>query len=407
MRILAHEDAVPRLTRRALLGGFTVVGVGALVGCKAPGSGTGSVAQPSTGGSSASGGGTGSASPTPAGPTLDYTGTLQKNLNIYSWGDYDAPGNIKAFIADKGVDVQFDSFNSNEEMIAKLVAAGGHSGYDIVVPTGNFVPQMVANGLLAQINLDLIPNFSNLEAEYKGQYWDPNNQYVVCKDWGTTGFVYDTSKISRDLTSWTDFSDAAQKEASGSTTVLDDPFEFATIFLAAKGYDLNTTDSGQLAEAKDFLVNTLAPNIRKFDSDPSQGLVSSNFTMMQMYNGDCRWALLESKDPGKWKFVYPTPTANLWVDNWAVTSDCAHPDSAMAFINYMLDPDVSYKEMKWNGYPTGLTGQAERAQSAGLNMYDLVFPTQDIIARLTPQKLTEAQTTLVEILNEAKAAAAQ
>jgi hypothetical protein len=73
----------------------------------------------------------------------------------------------------------------------------------------------------------------------------------------------------------------------------------------------------------------------------------------------------------------------------------------------MLDPAVSFKEMRWNGYPCGLTGEAKRAQSAGLPMLDLIFPPQDVVDRLTPQRLTSAQTTLVEILNEAKAAAAQ
>ncbi len=188
--------------------------------------------------------------------------------------------------------------------------------------------------------------------------------------------------------------------------MLDDPFEFATIYLASHGYDLNTTDAGQLAEAEDFLVNTLAKSIRNFSSDPSQNLVQSDFALMQMYNGDCRWAILESKEQDKWKFVYPTPTANLWVDNWAITADCQHPDTAHAWINYILDPDVSYKEMKWNGYPCGLTGQEERAQSANLWLIDLVFPPADVVARLTPQKLTSAQNTLVDILNKAKAAAA-
>ncbi len=79
----------------------------------------------------------------------------------------------------------------------------------MVVPTGNFVPQMVQNGLLAKLHLDLIPNFSNILPEYKDRYWDPNNEFVICKDWGTTGFVYDTTKIKRDLTSWADFIDAA------------------------------------------------------------------------------------------------------------------------------------------------------------------------------------------------------
>ena len=85
-------------------------------------------------------------------------GPLEDKLSIYSWGDYDAPEVLEQFTAESGPRIVLDAFNSNEELIAKLVAARGTSGYDIVVPTGVFVGPMAENGLLQKFNLDLLPN---------------------------------------------------------------------------------------------------------------------------------------------------------------------------------------------------------------------------------------------------------
>jgi spermidine/putrescine transport system ATP-binding protein len=152
-------------------------------------------------------------------------GGVGDQLNMYTWAEYDDPAVLEGFTSEIGPRLQIDTYGSNEEMIAKLVAAKGTSGYDIVVPTGTFVPQMVQNGLLEELDLSRIPNLSNLQSEFADQAWDPGNKHSVCKDWGTTGYVYDTTAIDRELTSWADFLDAAQNEAAGKTTVLDDPKE--------------------------------------------------------------------------------------------------------------------------------------------------------------------------------------
>ncbi|GAA3680933.1 spermidine/putrescine ABC transporter substrate-binding protein [Nocardioides ginsengisoli] len=376
MRVLAPRAAVPRLSRRALLGGATVVGVGALAGC-----GRRSYA-----------------------PTAAPDGSPESRLNIYSWGDYDDPENIKRFGKEHGYTVQLDAFASNEEMIAKLGTARGTSGYDIVVPTGSYVPQMVANGMLAPLDLSLIPNFANLEADAHSRTWDPHNRYVIAKTIGTTGFIYDRARIKRPMTSWADFVAAAGDEAKGAVSVLDDPFEVAGIYLASHGHDLNTTDRAVLAEARRFLVKDFAKRIRNFSSDPSQNIVQRDFALMQCYNGDARLGIGES-DYEHWRFVYPTPTANLWMDTWAIAAGCQHPDNAHAWINFMLEPEVGYRDMDYNGYPTGLKGQRELAVRRDVDMVDLVFPPAEVMNRLTAGVLTEAQATLVDILNEVKAVA--
>lgn len=377
LRVLATPGDARRITRRGLLAGFAITGAGlALTACSRNGV------------------------PSPA-----PDGTLEDQLNVYSWGDYDDPDNVAAF-QDRGVSVQIDSYGSNEELVAKLGAARGTSGYDIVVPTGSYVPMMARAGLLEKLDHRYLPNLANVEPIYRHQPWDPNNEYVVCKDWGTTGFVYDVRVIDRELTSWNDFLDAAQKEARGKTTVLEDPWEVCSMFLAANDFDLNTTNVRELDRCEQFMVGTIAPTIAAFMSQVSSSLVQGQFALMQAFNGDVRLGLLEAEDPDRWRFVFPTPTANLWMDTWAIAKGAKHPDAAYAFINYMLDPEVGMKEMEYIGYPTGLIGQQELAVQNEVPMSDLIYPTQAVLDRLTPSEVNDASGRLVQIFNRMQAGAA-
>src|SRR5690606_26949716 len=193
VRILTSRAAAPLVRRELSRRGFLAVagGVGTtmmLAACTTPG---GSPAPVATG------------------------GELENALSIYTWGDYDDPGVLENFTAELGPRITLDSYGSNEEMIAKLVAAKGTSGYDIIIPTGVFIPQLVENGLLYKLNRDLIPNIEHVDPAYLGRVWDPKNEYSICKAWGTTGFVYDKTVITRELKTWNDFFDAAKNEASG------------------------------------------------------------------------------------------------------------------------------------------------------------------------------------------------
>ncbi|KAA1424523.1 spermidine/putrescine ABC transporter substrate-binding protein [Mumia zhuanghuii] len=377
VRVLAPRAEAGRISRRALLGGFAVIGTASLLGC-----GSRSIAS-----------------------TASTDGALEGRLNVYSWGDYENPDNIRAFREDNDVTVQVDSFASNEEMIAKIGASRGTSGYDVLVPSGQFVPMMVANDLLSKLDHSLIPNLANLEPAFTAQPWDPGNVHTVPKSWGTTGFAYDQTLIDGRPTSWQDFLDLAAGQASGSVSLLDDAWEVASIYFGAKGIDPNTTDPADLDAAEAYLTEQLAPHVRNFNSAPTQSVIQNEMALLQMYNGDARLAFSESDDADRWRFVYPTPTANLWVDTWALARGAQHVDSAHAFIDFMLDPEVAIGEVDWNGYPTGVAGQRALAEEWELDMLDLIFPPEKVVARLTPAELTDAQDRLTSILEQVQAKA--
>lgn len=330
-------------------------------------------------------------------------GELESKLNLYSWGDYDNPELIEAFKAQNDVLVQVDSYGSNEELIAKLSTSRGTSGYDVVVPTGSNIPQMLEHDLLQELQMDLIPNFEHIDPNFTNQYFDPDNRYSICKAWGTTGFVYDTKTITHEMTSWQDFIDAAQKEGAGTTSLLEDPWEVSAIALAALGYSLNTEDEGELDEARTIIVDQLAPNTKAYIGNVATGMIQGSFTLLQAFNGDARQGLSEVPNPEDWKYVFPTPSANLWTDCWAIATGAPHPDSAHAFINHMISPDTAVDQLDYIGYPIGTKGLAELAKEADIDERDLIFPTQEVLDRLEPSKQTPADQIRTKIFADAQA----
>ena len=385
LRILAPDAAVPviarELSRRRFLSLAAVVGGTAVLAACAPGAGSAPAPQ-ATG------------------------GDLEGDLSVYTWGDYDSPDVVANFTSELGPRVALDSYSSNEELIAKLVAARGTSGYDIVVPTGVFIPQMIENDLLTPFNKDLLPNLANMDPAYLGRAWDPSNDYSVCKAWGTTGFVYDKTVITRELATWSDFFDAAQNEASGRTSMSDDPAGIIGAYFWANDMDWNTEDAAELEECRAFLVETIAPHISAFDSYPGTNAIPQGTqVLMQAWNGDARLGLLESSEPDRWQWVLPGPVTELWMDNWAIAAGAPHPEAAHAFINFSMTPENLALNLDYIGYNVGGKDMEQAAVDAGLEFTDMIFFTPEQLESMREQTLNDSQTTRVEIWNEMKAAA--
>lgn len=377
VKMLGTPQSLNNLSRRSMLIGMAVSGVALLASC---GQGSGKVAA-----------------------NIAPDGELEDRVNIYSWGDYDDPELLSDFKKKFGTIVQADAYGSNEEMIAKLAASRGTSGYDLIVPTGLMIPQMVQHKLIQELDHSLIPNLDTLDGNFTDQYFDPGNRYSVCKAWGTTGFVYDKVKHTGSYTSWSDFLDLAATEASGRTAVLEDAWEVTSIALGHLGEDMNTEDAAVLRDARNLIVNDLAPHIRAYVGNAATAMSQGSFSLMQAFNGDARQGILDADDPDRWEFVFPTPSANLWTDTWAIATGAPHPDSAHAFINHMISPDTAVEQLDYIGYPIGTKGLAEQAKKAELDEQDLIFPAQEVLDRLEPSKKTPADQIRTEIYADAQA----
>ena len=384
VNVLAHPTAARGISRRAFLAGATVTVAGSSVLISACGGGSD---EPSSGASAAP------------------SGELEDQINMFTWGEYDYPKVMKQFTAEYGPTIELSSYNSNEEMISKLIATEGTSGFDIVVPTGVFIPQMAENDLLVPLDLARIPNFENIAEEYRNQPWDPDNAHSVPKAWGTTGYAYQKNLVTRPMETWQDFIDAAMNEASGNLSILDDPNEAIGLYFWSKDEDWNTEDPALLDECEDFLVNELAPHVKAFESYPgSNGIPQGSYALSQAWNGDARQGILADKT-GNWEWTFPSPRSELWMDNWCIPTGAPNPNAAYAWINYNLDPEVSLQTLSWVGYNTGVSGIEPAAKEAGIERLDVIFFTADQVGTMDAGEVNQSQQRRVEIFNNMKAAA--
>ena len=399
LRMLAPEGFREKLTRRAFLQGGTAIAGFALVAA-ACGS--------SSDGDSADAGGENLASGDWSRVINQASGTLA----MYTWGDYNDPDLVGALAASTlNVTMKVDYYGSNEDLITKLATSGGSSGFDIVVPTGPYVTQMIEKGLIQKLDKSLIPNMVNVDPNYLGQAWDPTNDYSVCKNWGTTGYFYDSSKISKELTTWQDFIDTCMGEASGNCSVIDAAPNYCGMWFWANGINWNTEKKEDIDACEKFLVEEFAQHIKAFDSYPSTKLAEGAFSIAMAWNGDARQAFTRIEeaggDPSVWRWVLGTPNTELWMDTYCVAAGAPNAEAAHAWINWDLIPEVSIKDLSYHGYHTGMKNMSDLIAEIApdLTRGEIIFYDDDQIATMQTQVITPALDRLIDILNKSKAKA--
>ena len=404
LRILAPDSFREKLNRRAFIKAGTATAGMAVVLMACGGSDS---APPDT--TAAAGDGATQA-------TGDWSRVINKSsgtLAMYTWGDYDDPELVGALAESSlGVKMKVDYFASNEDLITKLSAGGGtNSGFDIVVPTGPYVVQMVQKGLIQKFDKTLLPNMVNVDPAFLGQAWDKDNEYSVCKNWGTTGFFYDTSKIKKELNTWQDFLDACMGEASGQCAVIDAPPNFVGPYFWANGIDWNTEDKASIDAAEKFLVEELAPHIKAFDSYPSTKLAEGAYSLAMAWNGDARQAYFRIKDAGgtpeNWRWVLGTPDTELFMDTFCIAAGAPNAEAAHAWINWILIPENSIKDLEYHGYNTGMKDMEQLISELAPDLVkgDMIFFKPEEVKTMHTQVLNSSIDRFVDILNKAKAKA--
>ncbi|MEY3691433.1 MAG: hypothetical protein RJB57_1089, partial [Actinomycetota bacterium] len=230
-------------------------------------------------------------------------------------------------------------------------------------------------------------------------------------DWGSAGFLYDTTKIKRDLATWADFLDACTKEASGNVAVIDAAWDFCGPWFWANGKSANSTDAADLDACEDYMVNTLGQHIKAFDSYPSTKIAEGAYSIAVAWTGDARQAYSRIADaggnPDNWKWVLPGPKTQLFMDTYAIPAGAPNPEAAHAWINWELVPEVSIKDLSYHGYHTGMKNMEQllKELAPDLSKPDMIFFSDEQVATMEAQEMNSALDRLVEILNKTKAKA--
>ena len=167
------------------------------------------------------------------------TGASAQELQLYNWGDYTSPELIEKFEAETGIDVTITDYDSNDTALAK-VQAGGH-GFDLVVPSANFVPIWRDLGLIQELDLARLPNHANIAPEWRDVEWDPGRTHTIPWQWGSTGVAVNTSVYAGDINTSDIFLDPPP-ELQGKINVVPEMSDIMGLAILNAGGELCTED---------------------------------------------------------------------------------------------------------------------------------------------------------------------
>ncbi len=299
-------------------------------------------------------------------------GPLEGELNIYNWSDYIGPEVVPGFEKEFGVKVTYDTFESGEEMAAKLEA--GAKGYDLIVCTNYLLPMLTATGLLAPLSRRYLTNLANLSPRFRKQPFDPEDAYTVPWAWGMAGIAWRADLVHPAPDSWGVFLDQRER---GRMTMLDDERDVIGAFLKYRGHSINSVAPGELEAARRDAVEAKA-NLKAYISAPVKAqLVAGDVAIAQLWNGDAAQA---RKEQPAISWVLPKEGAPMYVDSLIVPASAPHPRAAHEFINYVLRPEIGAAIADAIGY--GTPNQAAMPLLAN----PVPYPSPNELARLELQE---------------------
>ena len=273
---------------------------------------------------------------------------------VYNWGEYIDEAVIDMFEEETGIEVIYDMFETNEEMYP-VIEAGGVT-YDVVCPSDYMIQKMIENDLLAEINLDNVPNISNIDPEYmeRSKSFDPENKYSVPYCWGTVGILYNTSMVAPEdvPTKWADLWD---EKFSGEILMQDSVRDAFMVALKSLGYSMNTTNDAELQEARDLLI-AQKPLVQAYVIDQVRDkMIGGEAAVGVIYSGEMLYIQEEVENLGldyDLEYVIPEEGTNVWIDSWVIPANAKNKENAEKWIDFLCRPDIAKMNFEYITYPT-------------------------------------------------------
>lgn len=293
---------------------------------------------------------------------------------VYNWGEYIDESVIEQFEDETGIRVVYDTFETNEVMYP--IIEQGQTVYDAVCPSDYMIQKMIANGLLAEIDFDNIPNIANIGEQYleASEGFDEGHRHSVPYTWGTMGILYNTTKVDGEPTSWDVLWDEQYADDILMQRSVRDLF---AVGLKRLGYSSNTTDVDEIHEARDILIEQ-KPLVQAYVIDQVRDkMIGGEAALGVIYSGEYLFCKEQNPDLA---YVVPEEGSNLWFDSWVIPANAENKANAEAWINFLCRPDIAIKNFEYITYATPNTAAMEQIDPEVLNDPG-VFATQEIMDR--------------------------
>ena len=310
----------------------------------------------------------------------DWTRFADDNitLNVYNWGLYISDGSddsvdvVSAFEELTGIKVNYTTFDSNESLYAKMKSGG--ASYDVIFPSDYMVGKLIAEGMLAPLDYDNIPNIAAIGDEYLGWDFDPDNAYSVPYMWGTTGLIYNTTMVDEAPTSWSALWDV---QYAGNVLMFNNSRDAYAIAAKRAGLSLNPSSVEEVDQVMKDLQDQKSIVQAYVMDEIFDKMEGGEAAMAPYYAGD---ALTMIEDNPDLAFVHPEEGVNFFVDSMCIPATSKNKETAEMFINYMCETSVGYANCDYIGYSTPITAVWEMLDD-DLKYSPIAYPGEDVMSK--------------------------
>ena len=259
-----------------------------------------------------------------------------RQVNILNWSSYIPSDVILDFEKQTGISVNYGTYSSNEELLAK-VSVVKEGTYDLIFPSDYMVEIMINRGLIEKMDMSRLSNVDNLNKNFLGNKYDLYNEYTLPFLAASTVVSVNRDVISDEIDSYNDLLDPKYKN---EIVLIDDQRIIIGMALLANGYDMNSTDKDELEVAKNWLLK-LKKNLKAYDSDsPKNFLISKEASIAVLWNAEGALASMQNSNIEN---IFPREGVMVSIDNFAIPKGAKNKDELYEFIDYILEPDVMVK----------------------------------------------------------------
>ena len=313
-------------------------------------------------------------------------------LNVYNWGQYISGGDsdstdvLGPFQDLTGIRVNYTTFDTNESLYAKLKSGG--ASYDVIFPSEYMLGKMDREGMLAELNMDNIPNFSLIGEDYRGWDCDPENKYSVPYTWGTIVLIYNTTMVEEPPTKWADMWDV---RCANNILMFNNSRDAYAIAAKKLGMSMNPTSVQEVTTVMDELKRQKELVQAYVMDEIFDKMEGGEAAMAPYYAGDAITMMAEQPDLA---CVHPEEGFNYFMDSMCIPAGARNKEAAEIFINYMCEPDVAKLNIDYIGYSTPIPAVWEMLDDE-LKYNPIAYPDAETMAR------AEVFTVLPEEINAA------
>ena len=295
-----------------------------------------------------------------------------ETISVYNWGDYIEPEVLDVFEAETGIRVIYETFETNEDMYAKIAMGG--SSYDVIIPSDYMIERMIQEKLLQPINWDNVPNVKNIDERFIYESYDPEFKYSVPYTWGTMGILYNTQTVLEEPDSWDVLMDETYKM---DMFTLNAPRDTTGIALVMCGHDINSTDPQHLQEAKELLIRQKPLVLAYVVDEVKDKMIAGEASVALVWSGDATFCMSESDELN---YVVPKEGSNIFYDSMCIPHNARNVSGAEKFIDFMCRADVAAANYNYVGYAIPNTAAIEVWGAEEYNASPVNNPPQEALS---------------------------